>query len=284
MKEIDRIGELLDNAVEECCIKDVGSIYSSGLDSALITFLASKHCNVNAYTVGAKDSEDIKFSKKSEEVFDFPVKLIEIDEEKVEEILPDLVRIVGNSDPLKVSVGVPMYFAARAAKEDGLKRVLSGQGGDELFGGYNRYLAYAVKKDYKALKKAMDSDVSTAYSDNLDRDTAIFKAFGIELCFPYMNKEFGDYVMSLPYEKKVYEVLGKDLEFACVDELEGRMFVRKYIQRLLARSLGMPEFIIERKKKAAQYGSMSEKLINRIAKERGFNKNVQSYLESLIYL
>jgi asparagine synthase (glutamine-hydrolysing) len=282
MKEISLLGELLDNAVAGCCKDEVGSIYSSGLDSALITFLASKHCKVTAYTVGAKDSEDLKFSMKSREMFEFPIKLIEIDENKVEEILPDLVRIVGNPDPLKVSVGVPMYFAAKAAKEEGLKRVLSGQGGDELFGGYNRYLAHAVKKDYAALKKAMDSDVCTAYTDNLDRDTAVFKAFGIELCFPYMNKALGDYAMSLPYDNKVCEVKAGDDEFGCVDELDGRRFIRKYLQRRLARKLGLPEFIIERKKKAAQYGSSSEKLIMKVAKQRGFKKDVRSYLESLI--
>jgi asparagine synthase (glutamine-hydrolysing) len=291
MKEIGRLGELLDSAVSSCCDKEVGSIFSSGLDSALVTFLASRHCKVAAYTVGAIDSEDYKFSTKSKEVFDFPIKLIEIDEKKVEEILPELVKIVGNPDPLKVSVGVPMYFAAEAAKKDGLKRVLSGQGGDELFGGYNRYLAHAVKNDYASLKKSMDSDVRSAYSDNLDRDTAVFKAFGIELCFPYMDKAFGDYAMSLPYELKVCEVMGGETEFACLDELDGRKFIRKYLQRRLARSLGLPEFIIGRKKKAAQYGSSSEKLINKLAKEHNFKKKaedagrqdyVRMYLESLI--
>ena len=288
---VKRLGDLFENAVRKSCGDEVGSIYSSGIDSALVTLVASRHCKVTAYTVGGEGSEDLKYSRKSAELFEFPIKFIEIDEKKVEEILPDLIKIVGNTDPLKVSVGVPMYFAAKAAKEDGLKVVLSGQGGDELFGGYNRYLAHASKKDYGALKKAMDGDVSTAYEDNLDRDMAIFKAFDIDLRFPYMDKAFGDYVMSLPYEMKVCEVGEEGCEFDCIDESCGKKYVRKYVQRKLGKELGLPDFILGRKKKAAQYGSESEKIINRIAKTKGFKNKadaagrkdyVKMYLESLL--
>jgi asparagine synthase (glutamine-hydrolysing) len=171
MKErISILRGLLEKSVKKCCEKEVASVYSSGIDSAVITFLASEYCKVAAYTVGAKESEDIKCSAKSREDASFKINLIEIDESSVEEILPDLVRLVGLPDPLKVSVGVPLYFAAREAKKDGLSIMLSGQGGDELFGGYNRYLAHAANGDYERLKAAMQKDVDTSYADNLDRD------------------------------------------------------------------------------------------------------------------
>ena len=205
--------------------------------------------------------------------------------------MPDLIKIIGTTEPLKVSVGVPLYFAARKAKKDGLSVMLSGQGGDELFGGYNRYLALAAK-DRSALKAAMQKDVDNAYIDNLDRDIAICKAFGIGLSFPYMDEAFGKCAEGIPTELKVYELDGKTKEeFECVDEVEGgKKFIRKYLLRHLAADIGLPKYILDRKKKAAQYGSESQKLIEKLAKKNGFKKKaadsgrtdyVRMYLESL---
>ena len=291
----DRISilrDLLEKSVKKCCEKEIASVYSSGIDSAVITFLASKYCKVNAYTVGAKGSEDIKFSLKSREDASFKINLIEIDESIVEEILPDLVKIVGVPDPLKVSVGVPLYFAAREAKKDGLSVMLSGQGGDELFGGYNRYLAHAANGDYERLKAAMQKDVDTAYADNLDRDIAICKEFGPDLRFPYMDADFGKYAATIPADCKVFELKENAVEeFACVDEVDKKRFIRKYMLRLLAADIGLPQYILDRKKKAAQYGSEAEKLIDRIARKNDYKKKaadtgrkdyMRMYLESLV--
>jgi asparagine synthase (glutamine-hydrolysing) len=291
----DRISilrDLLEKSVKKCCEKEVASVYSSGIDSAVITFLAAKYCKVEAYTVGAKGSEDIKFSERSKADASFKINLIEIDEAMVEEILPDLVKIVGVPDPLKVSVGVPLYFAAREAKKDGLSVMLSGQGGDELFGGYNRYLAHAGNADYERLKNAMQKDVDTAYIDNLDRDIAICKSFGLDLRFPYMDADFGKYAASIPADCKVFEIKENAVEeFACVDEVDKKRFIRKYLLRLLAADLGLPQYILDRKKKAAQYGSEAEKLIDRIARKNEYKKKatdagrkdyMRMYLESLV--
>ena len=289
---ISILRDLLEKSVIKCCEKEVACVYSSGIDSAVITFLASKYCKVNAYTVGAKGSEDIKFSAKSREDASFKINLIEIDELIVEKILPDLVRIVGVPDPLKVSVGVPLYFAAREAKKDGQSVMLSGQGGDELFGGYNRYLAHAANGDYERLKVAMQKDVDTAYVDNLDRDIAICKEFGLDLRFPYMDAEFGKYAATLPADCKVFELKEDAVEeFACVDEVDKKRFIRKYMLRLLAADIGLPQYILDRKKKAAQYGSEAEKLIDRIARKNEYKKKateagrkdyMRMYLESLV--
>lgn len=242
--------DLLEKSVKKCCENEVASVYSSGIDSALVTFLAFKYCKVSAYTVGGKGSEDIKFSTKSREDADFKITLIEIDESSVEEILPDLVRIVGVPDPLKVSVGVPLYFAARAAKKDGLSVMLSGQGGDELFGGYNRYLEHAANGDYERLKNAMQKDVDTAYIDNLDRDIAICKEFSLELRFPYMDADFGKYAAALPADCKIFELKENAIEeYACVDEVDKKRFIRKYLLRRLAAEVGLPQYILDRKRR-----------------------------------
>lgn len=288
-EEIATLKSLLDDAVRRACEKRVGVVYSSGIDSSLIAFLASKHCEVAAYCVGGKNSEDLKYARELEAQMGFALTAIDIDEAKVEEMLPRLIKIVGTCEPLKVSVGVPLYFAAREAKKDKLSVVLSGQGGDELFGGYNRYLAHAAKGDSQALGMAMKKDADNAYADNLDRDIAIFSAFGIELRFPYMDQKFAEYAQGLSTDSKIFEVKGLE-EFSCTDELNGKKFIRKYVLRRVASRSGLPKAILDRKKKAAQYGSESEKLIERIAKAKGYKKKaadagrsdyVRMYLSSL---
>ena len=291
----DRIAslrDLLEAAVKRSCVKDTGCIYSSGIDSALIAFIASRHCTLHAYTVGGRGSSDMECARKSRGDAPFEIKTIEIDAGELEGILPELVKIVGLPDPLKVSVGVPMYCAAREACRDGLSVVLSGQGGDELFGGYNRYLPHAAKGDHASLKAAMQKDADNAYADNLDRDSAIFRAFGIDLRFPYMDADFSRRALETPSELKVYELAkGAAEEFACVDSVDDKRFIRKYLLRHLAAEAGLPRYILDRKKKAAQYGSESEKLIEQIARKNGYRKKaseagrtdyVRMYLESIV--
>lgn len=282
---------MLEKAVEKACEEKVGAVFSSGIDSAVVSVLASKYSDVTAYSVGTKDSEDLKYVRKAMQDLPFNTQIIEVSDEDVEGMLPELVKIVGNPDPLKVSVGVPLFFAAREAKKDGLKVMLSGQGGDELFGGYNRYLKIVAGGDAEGLRSAMQKDVDNAYIDNLDRDIAICKHFGIDLRFPYMDAAFGKYASGLPVDLKVYELKEGEKEvFSCVDVFEGKRFIRKYLLRHLAEEAGVPKYILDRKKKAAQYGSGSEKIVMRLARKNGYKSEalragrtdyVRMYLESL---
>lgn len=291
-KDISCLMDLLEKAVKKACdLKEVGVVFSSGIDSTLVTVLASKYSDVTAYSVGIKDSEDLKYVMKAKEDLPFRIKVIEIDDDNVAGILPDLVKITGTTDPLKVSVGIPLYFASRETKKDGLKVMLSGQGGDELFGGYNRYLKIAAAGDGEELRRALQKDVDNAYIDNLDRDIAISKAFGIDLRFPYMDEAFGKYATNIPTTLKVYEVKdGEKESFSCVDVIEGKKFIRKYLLRHLAAQAGVPKYILDRKKKAAQYGSGSEKIVTGLARKNSFKDKatqagrtdyVRMYLESL---
>ena len=115
---------------------------------------------------------------------------------------------------------------------------------------------------------------------------------GIDLRFPYMDEAFGKYASSLPSELKVYELEeGMKEEFSCVDVVDKKRFIRKYLLRHLAADAGIPRYILDRKKKAAQYGSEAEKLIDRIARKNEYKKKaaesrrkdyVRMYLESLV--
>ena len=283
--------KLLRDSVGIACEKEkkVGIFLSGGLDSTLITFLAKEFSNeVIAYTIGYENSKDLEYVYKlMREMGDsnvkFKVKKINVlnvkkNLKEILEILDEKQRI----NPIQVSCAIPIYFASKEAKSDSLRVMLSGQGGDELFGGYNRYLNYLLKFGYQKLKKILEEDVRNAYQDNLERDVKVSASQGIKLKFPFMNEKIVRFALKIPIKLKIKEVLG-DEKFSCIDIINGKKFIRKYLLRKIAEDLNVPEFIINRSKKALQYGSGSWKILEKISREEGFKgkNNIYLYLEDL---
>ena len=64
----------------------------------------------------------------------------------VEKTLPKAVALIEEADPIKASVGLPFYWVAEKASEAGFKVMLAGQGADELFGGYQRYVTRVLQR------------------------------------------------------------------------------------------------------------------------------------------
>jgi len=263
--------QLLSNAVKQAVNneKNVGIVFSAGIDSTGIAMLANKFSNVTAYTVGTYGAEDILFAKKFKELNLLNTKIVIITEEDVKNEIEHIVKIlkVHNiaATRLNLSTAVPIYFASKKAYEDGITVMLSGQGADEIFGGYARYL----KMNNDERIASMKNDINNAYKDNLNRDIAMCAFNKISLKFPYIEKKFLDYAMDIPMKFKIYEVKGEKYiddsnnEFSeTIDIVNGKKFIRKFILRKLGREIGIPEFIVKRKKKAMQYGSKSEKIIN----------------------
>jgi len=266
---------LLDDAVKQASgdEKKTGVVFSAGIDSTIIAMLANKFSSVSAYTVGTYESEDVIFAQKFKTLNLTNTKIVLITENDVKNEIENIVKILKDNNieitRLNLSTAVPVYFASKKAGEDGIKVMLSGQGADEIFGGYARYLR--MNEDERLI--AMKNDINIAYKENLNRDIAMCAFNKICLKFPYMEKNFSDYAMNIPMEFKIYEMKGDEGdeyidEFAeTIDIVEGKKFIRKFILRKLAENIGVPEFIVKRKKKAMQYGSRSEKIIEKILKK-----------------
>jgi asparagine synthase (glutamine-hydrolysing) len=270
MDWLDELEGLFTKATEAVCEKETAVVFSSGVDSALVAYAAAKRSKVTAYHVGVEGCEDTKFAKRVQEDAPFKVKILTLSMDDIESLIPKILGIWPHPDPIDVGVAIPFHIAAKAASEDGHKALLCGQGGDELFGGYWRYLDCMVEKGPDAVAALMEKDWENAYEDNLDRDTAMCRAWGCELRFPYLDKPFSDYSRKMPLELKIRE--GGDL--SC-DEIAGRRFVRKYALKRLAIRMGVPEFVADRVKKAAQYGSGTNKALDKIARREGYKEKSQ---------
>ncbi|MDI6644077.1 MAG: asparagine synthase (glutamine-hydrolyzing) [Methanobacteriaceae archaeon] len=236
----------------------VGIIFSGGVDSTIIARIAvDLGIKPILYSVGQEDSVDLKFSKKAAKWLGLPLKCHLIDENVVRQNLHGVLDAIEEYNIMKIGVGMTAYLASKMAHEDGLKVVLSGQGADELFGGYHRYLDLFNNKGEDAhddLKK----DVLNLYHVNLERDDAACMAHSVELRVPYLDMEIINMAMNIPMKYKIKD--GKDP-------------LRKCILRRVASDLKIPPEIVYRPKKAAQYGSGIHKiLIKKILKKKDYSK------------
>jgi len=241
-------------------LPNIGILFSGGIDSTILAKITTDlGMETILYSVGHKDSIDLKFSKESAEKMVIPIKTREIDIKDVKKYLNLVLDAIEEFNLMKLGVGMPAYIAAEMAHKDGLKVVLSGQGADELFGGYHRYLRIYQDKG-ELVQEDLKRDILNLYQVNLQRDDAVTMASGVELRVPYLDLDIINTAMNIPMK---YKINGKD------DDL------RKCILREVGAELKIPEEIVLRPKKAAQYGSGVHKMLKKVLKEEKY-KNIEN--------
>ncbi len=223
------------------CNRKTGVLFSGGLDSSLIAYLASEYSDVVLYTAGTEGSPDLEWARKASDILGLELREYVFTEEDVEEALGEIMFAIEEPDAMNLAIGTPLYFATKLAGEEGTRVLLSGQGADELFGGYAKYLERP---------ELMESDLEGLAERNLARDDKIAMLNGVEGRFPYLALPVVTAALNTPLDLKIRDNL------------------RKFILRKAAEKLGLPKDIAEREKKAAQYGSGAQKILRRIGKKR----------------
>jgi asparagine synthase (glutamine-hydrolysing) len=233
--EAKLLAELLRRSVD--CKNPAALAFSGGLDSGILAYLL-KDCNITLYTVGIEGSEDINNAKNAAQSLNLPLKVIDIGEYDILEGIMFLKRIEPSINAIEVSFELPLYFVCSYADE---YIVYTGQGSDELFGGYSKYLENP---------QLMSEDLNKLLAKTKPREIKIATLLGKDLRTPYLDRKIIDFAINLLLDYKI------------------RNNERKYILRRAAEILGVPEEIVKREKKAAQYGSGIWKLMKKMAKER----------------
>ena len=244
-------------------LRELGVIFSGGLDSSYLALLLKEiseniPLKITLYAVGAEGSKDVESAKYASKFLNLELKICEVTEDLVREALPSVVRAIGDDNLMKVGVGLTTYFATKMVAEDGIKVAFSGQGADELFGGYKRYLKSFVDD---TLNYDLRVDMSNMYHVNLERDDACSMLNGVELRLPFLDKNLVELVLNIPDNKKIVSMH---------DDM------RKSILRKLAFEEGFDYEIAYRPKKAAQYGTGIDKILRKkIVKDT----DISQYLE-----
>lgn len=242
----------------------IGVIFSGGVDSLMIAEIAKRYCDVTCYTGGLADSEDVRFAKDSAKRLGLPIRVNELTSRDIEESIPGIIEAIEDRLFAQIEVAVPIYAAVQLAHRDGLKVMLTGQGADELFGGYPWYRRIVEVEGYEAFDEYSKGDILNLYRETLEREDKITMAHSIELRVPFLDSE----VIELARR------MDDRLKIRSPDDRLG-----KYVHRELAKRLGIPDDLADRPKEAAQHGSGSHEALLRMAKERGYDEGLVEGLD-----
>jgi len=266
----EKLQSLLEKAVSERVdgAKKIAVAFSGGLDSSLIAVLAKKCTgNVRLFHVSLENQPETIEAQKAAADLNLPIETFLYSEKDAEEVLPMVVGIIEENDPIKASIGVPLYWTAKKAAEKGFHLLLAGQGADELFGGYQRYTNQYFLRGGAEVRKVMFDDVHRLHETNIERDAKICGFHNVELCLPFAAYQVAKFAIKIPLEFKI----------------ERRQdSLRKLVLRKVAINLKMPAAIVDKPKKAIQYATGVNNAIKKIAKKQ--KMTVREYINKLFLM
>ena len=256
---IEEIRETLETAVVKRLMSDVplGAFLSGGLDSSLIAALARKHMDqLHTFSVGIEGSRDLEAARVVSNHLDTIHHEYIITEQEVREKLPEIIYYLESFDQDLVRSAIPCDFTSRLAA-DYVKVILTGEGADELFGGYSYYKDIG---DSEFLHRELRRSVSSLHNINLQRVDRMTMAHAIEGRVPFLDLTMIRLGQLIPPEMKI----------------AGSPPIEKWILRKAFEDL-LPREIIWRVKEQFDEGSGTVEMIDGILNDIMGKTEIKNY-------
>ena len=230
--------DILSDVTLKCNSKCIS--LSGGLDSSILACLLDKK-NISAICIISKESpgNDLTFSQIIAKKFSIPIKIKMIDIDELLSAVNETIKILKVFNDIEIRNAIVMYLSLLAVKKNGFSSVITGDGADELFAGYNFWLKMnnnEVQNDLKRIRKIMHFPTQE-----------IGKKLGIKVESPFLSQKVMDFAKSLPLDYKINMQNGKKY---------GKWILRKTFEKKI------PSSIVWRKKSAMQDGAGTSGLID----------------------
>lgn len=240
---LEKLRSALEQAVKRRMMSDVpyGVLLSGGLDSSIIASILTKCRNMrvesgdkeeawwprlHSFAVGLKESPDLKYARKVADHLGTVHHEIHYTVQEGIDALPDVIRHLETYDVTTIRASTPQYLMARKIRASDIKMVLSGEGSDEVFGGY---LYFHMAPSPEELHKETTLKLSLLSKYDCLRTNKSMMAWGVEARVPFLDKEFLDVAMGIDPSEKMCP--GKKIE----KELLRKAFVGYLPEEILWR-------------------------------------------------
>jgi asparagine synthase (glutamine-hydrolysing) len=214
---IDHLRDALEAAVHRQLMSDVpyGVLLSGGLDSSVVSAIAKKYSamrvesndsqpawwpQLHSFAIGLEGSPDLAAANKAAEHIGTIHHEIHYTIQEGLDAIRDVIYHLETYDVTTVRAATPMYLLARVIRSMGIKMVLSGEGADEIFGGY---LYFHKAPDARAFHDETIRKISRLHLYDCLRANKSLAAWGVEGRVPFLDKEFMDVAMTLNPKDKM---------------------------------------------------------------------------------
>lgn len=239
MDEIShKLYQMLKESCESCESNTIA--LSGGLDSTIIAYLL-KERKPNTVAIIAKDfvASDLTYCQRVSKEFNLPLTINQVNTTDILSAVEETIKILKNFNDIEIRNNIVMYMALKWAKEQNNTGIITGDGADELFAGYNFLINTADNK----LGKEIDRVCSVMHFPT----QKIGKALGISVESPFLNEKIVEFAKTVSADLKVRYEQGKK---------HGKWILRKAFEK------NIPSQIIWREKSPMQDGSGTAGLTN----------------------
>ena len=239
---MDNTSKQLYKTLEESCNECKSNLISlsGGLDSSIIAYFL-KQRNPKGVAVIAEDfvSTDLTYCQMISKEMQIPLTIYNVDTASILEAAEETIKILKNFNDIEIRNNLVMYLAIKWAKDNSQKSIITGDGADELFAGYN----FLIDKP----EDELESEINRICEGMHFPTQKIGKALGIDVESPFLNSKIKKLAKEISSNLKVKEENGKKY---------GKWILRKTFEKYI------PKQIAWRKKSPMQDGSGTAGLTN----------------------